>query len=51
MADMISEAKAAGHHIRRVRSDNAKEFMSKEMSALLRKHSIVHEYTTPYCAA
>lgn len=51
MADMISEAKAAGHQIRRVRSDNAKEFRSKEMNALLRKHSIVHEFSTPYCAA
>lgn len=51
MADMISEAKIAGHQIRRVRSDNAKEFASKEMNALLRKHSIVHEYSTPYCAA
>lgn len=51
MADMISEAKTAGHRIHRVRSDNGKEFVSKEMNALLRKHSIVHEYSTPYCAA
>lgn len=51
MKDIISEAKAAGHMIRRVRSDNAKEFTSKEMKALLRKHSIVHEFSTPYCAA
>lgn len=51
MADVISEAEAVGHQIRRVRSDNAKEFTSKQMNALLRKHSIVHEYTTPYCAA
>jgi len=51
MADMISEANAAGHRIHRVRSDNAKEFTSKEMNALLRKHSIVHEYSVPYCAA
>lgn len=51
MADMISEAKAEGHQVLRVRSDNAKEFTGKEMNALLRKHSIVHEYSTPYCTA
>lgn len=28
--DMISETKAVGHQIRRVRSDNVKEFASKE---------------------
>jgi len=51
MSDMISEAKAAGHQICRVRSDNAKEFTSKEMKALLRKHSVIQEFSTLYCAA
>ena len=51
MSDMISEAKAAGHQIHRVRSDNAREFTSKQMKVLLRKHSIVQEFSTLYCAA
>lgn len=49
MKDVIAEANAAGHKIERVRSDNAKEFVGKDMKKLLLDHSIFHELSTVYC--
>lgn len=46
--DLITEANAAGHTIVRLRSDNAKEFDSEKIKTLLHKHSIKHEFSTPY---
>lgn len=48
VGDVITTVKAAGHHIKRMRSDNAKEFVSAEMKALLRKHGVVSEHSAPY---
>jgi len=49
MKDIITEANAAGHKIRRVRSDNAKKFIGQDMKKILRNYSILHEVSTPYC--
>lgn len=49
MKDVIAEANAVGHKIRRVRSDNAKEFIGKDMKKILQDHSILHEVSTAYC--
>lgn len=49
MKDIITKANAVGHKIRRVRSDNAKEFIGKDMKKILRDHSIFHEVLTAYC--
>lgn len=49
MKNIITEANAAGHKIRRVRSDNAKEFIGKDMKKVLQDHSILHEFSTAYC--
>ncbi|KMQ86302.1 copia-like retrotransposable protein, partial [Lasius niger] len=49
MKDIIAEANAYGHKIRRVRSDNAKEFIGKDMKKILRNYSIFHEVSTAYC--
>lgn len=45
--EVIAEIKAAGHEVRRTRSDNAAEFHSAEMRKLMRKHSIVQEFSAP----
>lgn len=49
MKDVIANANANGHRIKHVRSDNAKEFIGKEMKMLLRERSILHEFSTAYC--
>jgi len=49
LKDVIAEANAAGHKIRHVRSDNAKEFIGQEMKKILQEHSIIHEMSTVYC--
>jgi transposase InsO family protein len=49
MKDVITEANAAGHKIRHVRSDNAKEFIGQDMKKILRNYSILHKVSTPYC--
>jgi len=38
MKDVIAEANAAGHKIRYIRSDNAKEFIGQEIKKVLQKH-------------
>ena len=45
---LITEYKAAGHSVLRMRSDNAKEFTGQDMVAVMRKYSVKHEYSTPY---
>lgn len=47
MKDIIAEANAYGHKIRR--SDNAKEFIEKDMKKILRNYSIFHKVSTAYC--
>jgi len=47
--EVIAEIKATGNEVRRTRSDNAREFQSTEMRKLMRKHSIVQEFSAPHC--
>lgn len=47
--EVIALAQAHGHQVRRLRSDNAKEFTSAEMMDVCRRNNIVHQYSTPYC--
>ncbi|RWS02083.1 gag-pol polyprotein-like protein [Dinothrombium tinctorium] len=47
--ELIAEVSAAGHKLRRVRSDNAPEFISAEMRNLFRKKFIKFENSSPYC--
>jgi len=47
MQEVIGEVKAIGYEVRRTRSDNAREFQSAEMRRLMRKHSIVQEFSAP----
>ncbi|CAL1672269.1 unnamed protein product [Lasius platythorax] len=44
--DVLATASAAGHKVRRFRSDNAKEFKSTSLKKIL-QHLIVHEFSTP----
>lgn len=45
--EVIAEVKATGNEVRRTRSDNAPEFQSTDMRKLMRKHSIVQEFSAP----
>lgn len=47
--NLITEVSAAGHKIQRMRSDNAKEFISADMKKLMSKHTILQELLSPYC--
>lgn len=47
--ELIALTKASGHQIQRLRSDNAKEFLSEAMKKVCRQNNIVHEHSTPYC--
>lgn len=49
MEEVIALTESGGHKLRRLRSDNAKEFVSEAMKNICRQHNIVHEYTTSYC--
>jgi len=45
--DVLATASAAGHKVRRFRSDNAKEFKSANFKKILHQHLIKHEFSTP----
>lgn len=47
--DVILKASAAGHRVKRLRSDNAKEFKSTEFKQVMRKYNIIQEFSTEYC--
>lgn len=47
--DVIAKASAAGHRVKKLRSDNAKEFKSKEFKQVVRRYNIAHEFSTEYC--
>lgn len=47
--DVITKASASGHKVKRIRSDNAKEFKSKAFAQIVRKHNITQEFSTEYC--
>lgn len=47
--DVIAKASASGHKVKRIRTDNAKEFKSKDFAQIARKHNITQEFSTEYC--
>lgn len=47
--EVIALAASNGHKVRRLRSDNAKEFISEAMKNICRQNNVVHEHSTPYC--
>lgn len=47
--NVIMTASAAGHRVKRLRSDNAKEFKSTEFKRVIRKYNIIQEFSTEYC--
>lgn len=49
LQEVIALTKSSEHEVRRIRSDNAKEFVSDAMQKVCRQNNIVHEYSTPYC--
>lgn len=46
---VIALAASHGHTIRRLRSNNAKEFISEDMRNVCRRNNIVPEHSAPYC--
>lgn len=42
-------ASAAGHRVKRLRTDNAKEFKSTEFKQVIHKYNIIQECSTEYC--
>lgn len=46
---LIAEVNVDGIDIKRMRSDNALEFRSKEMSDIMANNRIHHEFSAPYC--
>lgn len=47
--EVIAYAKLHGHVIKRLRSDNTKEFLLVEMKKVYQKNRIYHEHSTTYC--
>lgn len=47
--DIITKVSAAGHKVKKLRSDNAKEFKSKDFRQIMRKYRIAQEFSTAYC--
>lgn len=46
---LIAKVKRTGIQIRRMRSDNALEFRSKELNDIFDQNQIYHEFSAPYC--
>ena len=49
LQEVLAMANADGHKVKRVRSDNAKEFVSAEMKNFCRVSQVVHDHSAPYC--
>lgn len=49
IGSMLITAKSNGHRAKRLRSDNAREFVSEKVESLLRTNEIVHELPAPCC--
>lgn len=49
LQEVIALAESSGHKVHRIRSDNAKEFLSEAMKNVCLRNNIVHEHSTPYC--
>lgn len=47
--EVIAYAKSHGHVVKRLRSDNAKQFLSVGMKKMCQKDRIHHEHSTVYC--
>jgi len=45
---VIAIANSYGHKVKRFRSDNAREFISKDMKHIINKNKIVHEFSIPH---
>jgi transposase InsO family protein len=49
LEDIIIEAEAESRKVRRVRSDNALEYVGKPMRVMLKRRSVYHEFSSPRC--
>ena len=49
LKSVVAIVDASNHKMKRLRSDNAKEFISHEMKRLLGNFGIVPEHSAPYC--